>query len=216
MIDIIREIDAVQRAVSTGRIAAGEGRTVALERIYDAPIEDVWDALTDEGRISRWFLPISGDLHVGGHYQFEGNAGGDVIACDPPHRFRVTWVYGEVTSPEQISEVEVRLTSAADESTTLVLEHTAIVPDEMWAQFGPGAVGVGWDGGLLGLSLHLRDESVGDRAAWPMSAEGREFYRQSSAAWGVANVAAGADPADAATSVANTTSFYAPDPDATS
>ena len=86
----------------------------------------------------------------------------------------------------------------------------------MWDQFGPGAVGVGWDGGLLGLSLHLRGESVGDPIAWQLSGEGREFYAQSSAAWGAANEAAGADPAAAATAVANTTAFYAPDPDATS
>ena len=105
-------------------------------------------------------------MHVGGRYQLEGNAGGEVVACEPPHRFRVTWVYGEVTSPEQISELEVRLTAAGEDSTTLVLEHTAIVPDEMWEQFGPGAVGVGWDGGMLGLSLHLSGESVGDRATW--------------------------------------------------
>ena len=114
MIDIVHEIDAVQRAVTSGRIAAGEGRTVRLERTFDAPIEDVWDALTDAERISRWFLPISGELHVGGRYQLEGNAGGEVLACEPPHRFRVTWVYGEVTSPEQISELEVRLTAAGD------------------------------------------------------------------------------------------------------
>jgi uncharacterized protein YndB with AHSA1/START domain len=216
MIDIFREIDAVQRAVTSGRIAAGEGRTIRLERTYDAPIEDAWDALTDPERISRWFLPISGDLRVGGRYQLEGNAGGEVLACEPPHRFRVTWVYGEVSSPEQISEVDIQLTAAGIESTTLVLEHTAIVPDELWEQFGPGAVGVGWDGGLLGLSLHLSGRSVGDRAAWLLSAEGREFTTLSGAAWGAANVAAGADPATAATAVANTTAFYAPDPDATS
>ncbi len=216
MIDIVREIDAVQRAVTGGRIAAGEGRTIRMERTYDAPIEDAWDALTDPERISRWFLPISGDLRVGGRYQLEGNAGGKVVACEPPHRFRVTWVYGEVTIPEQTSELEVRLTAAGTESTTLVLEHTAIVPDEMWDQFGPGAVGVGWDGGQLGLSLHLHGESVGDRAAWLLSAEGREFTTLSSVAWGAANVAAGADPAAAATAVANTTAFYVPDPDATS
>ena len=215
MIDIAHEIDAVQRAVTSGRIAAGEGRTVRLERTFDAPVEDVWDALADAERISRWFLPISGELHVGGRYQLEGNAGGEVLECEPPKRFRVTWVYGEVTSPEQVSELEVRLTPAGAESTTLVLEHTAIVPDELWAQFGPGAVGVGWDGGLLGLALHLRDESIGDRAAWPMSADGREFYTLSSAAWGAANVAGGADPEAAAAAVANTTQFYAPDPDAT-
>ena len=40
-------LDAVQRAVTGGRIAAGEGRTIRMERTFDAPIEDAWDALTD-------------------------------------------------------------------------------------------------------------------------------------------------------------------------
>ena len=75
MIDIIREIEAVQREVGAGRIAAGDGRAVRLQRDYDAPIEDVWDALTNPERIGRWFLPISGDYRLGGRYQFEGNAG---------------------------------------------------------------------------------------------------------------------------------------------
>ena len=213
MIDIVREIEAVKREVGPGRTAAGEGRAIRLERTYDAPIEDVWDALTDPERIGRWFLPISGDYRVGGRYQFEGNAGGEIVSCERPNRLRVTWVYGEVSSPADVSELEVRLTSAGEEATTLMLEHTAIVPDEMWAQFGPGAVGVGWDGGLLGLTLHLRGGSVEDPIAWQMSAEGREFSTRSSVAWGAANEAAGADPAAAASAVANTTEFYAPTPE---
>ncbi len=213
MIDIVHEIEAAQREVGSGRTAAGEGRAVRLRRTFDAPIDDVWDALTSAERISRWFLPIRGDLHVGGRFQLEGNAGGEVLACEPPSRYRVTWVYGEVTSPSDVSELEVRLASHADGSTTLELEHVAIVPEDAWAMFGPGAVGVGWDGGLLGLSLHLRGESGGDPMAWMVSAEGREFYRLCSAAWGVANEAAGADPEAAAVAVANTTAFYAPDPE---
>jgi hypothetical protein len=46
MIDIVREIDAVQREVGHGRIPAGEGRMIRLHRTYDAAIDDVWDALT--------------------------------------------------------------------------------------------------------------------------------------------------------------------------
>ena len=214
MVDIVSEIESVGRETGPGRIAAGEGRAIRLERTYDAPIEDVWDALTNPERIGRWFLPISGDYRVGGRYQFEGNAGGEIVSCERPNRLRVTWVYGEVKSPADISEVELRLASAAEGSTTLVLEHSAIVPEEMWGQFGPGAVGVGWEGGLLGLSLHLQGGSIDDPTAWQLSAEGREFYRLSSEAWGAANVAAGADPAAAATSVANTTAFYAPAPEA--
>jgi uncharacterized protein YndB with AHSA1/START domain len=210
MIDIVREIEAVQREVGAGRLAAGEGRTVRLSRTYDAPIEDVWDALTTPERITRWFLPISGDYRVGGRYQLEGNAGGEILTCEPPRRFRVTWAYGEPTSPAEVSELEVRLSPAGEGSTTLSLEHTAIVPDEMWDQFGPGAVGVGWDQGLLGLSLHLRGASGGNGEAWQLSDEGREFSAKSSAAWGAANRAAGTDPEAASRAVANTTAFYAP------
>ena len=213
MIDIVKEIEAAQREVGEGRIAAGEGRAVRLRRTYDAPIEDVWDAVTNPDRISRWFLPISGDVRLGGSYQLEGNAGGTVLACEPPRRFRVTWVYGEPASDRDISEVEVRLTRAGDARTTLELEHSAIVPDDRWDEYGPGAVGVGWDGALLGLTLHLEGGSVGDPIAWQMSDEGREFFTKSSVAWGEATAAAGADAEAAARAVANTTAFYAPEPE---
>ena len=55
-----------------------------LRRRYDAAIEDVWDAVTDPDRLKRWFLPISGDLRVGGTFQLEGNAGGEILSCEPP------------------------------------------------------------------------------------------------------------------------------------
>jgi uncharacterized protein YndB with AHSA1/START domain len=213
MIDIVREIEAVHREVGEGRVPAGVGRAVRLRRDYDAPIDDVWDALTNPERIGRWFLPLSGEYRVGGRYQFEGNAGGEIVACERPHRLKVTWVYGEVTSHADVSEVEVRLSAVDGGATRFELEHTAIVPEDRWAEYGPGAVGVGWDGGLLGLSLHLRGGSMGDPEAWQLSAEGRDFASRSSQAWGEANLAAGADPAVAARAAANTLAFYAPDPD---
>ena len=217
MIDIVRELEAAQREVGPGRTAAGEGRAVRLRRTFDVPIEDVWDAVTSPDRISRWFLPISGDFRIGGRYQLEGNAGGEIVACERPHRLRVTWAYGEVASPADVSEVELRLAPADGGSTTFELEHTAIVPEDAWAMFGPGAVGVGWDGGLLGLSLYLRTgATVEDPIAWQGSEEGRRFNTLSSVAWGVANEASGADPEAAASAVVNTTAFYAPDPDAPS
>ena len=215
MIDITRELEATQREVGTGTIAAGDGRVVRLRRTFDAPIEDVWDAVTSPERITRWFLPISGDIRLGGRYQFEGNAGGEILECDRPNRLRVTWVYGDASDPASVSEVVLRLTSEGDERTTFELEHTAVVPEEMWAMFGPGAVGVGWDGGMLGLSLHLAGgPRPDDPIAWQLSAEGREFNTRASVAWGEANIAAGADPEAARAGVMATRDFYAPPPDA--
>jgi uncharacterized protein YndB with AHSA1/START domain len=213
MIDIAKEIEAAQREVGTGRLPAGEGRTIRIRRTYGAAIDDVWDALTDPGRIGRWFLPISGDYRIGGQFQFEGNAGGTIVACERPNRLRVTWVYGEPASETDVSELEIRLTATAEEATELELEHTAIVPDEMWDQFGPGAVGVGWDQGMLGLALHLEGGSIADPMAWQLSDEGRDFATRSSVAWGEANRRAGADEESVARGVTNTITFYAPDPD---
>jgi uncharacterized protein YndB with AHSA1/START domain len=210
MIDIVRELEATQREVGRGRIAAGDGRVIRLRRTYDAPIDDVWDALTNPERIGRWFLPISGDIRLGGTFQFEGNAGGRILACERPDQLHVTWEYG----PGEPSEIVLRLDPAGDDRTTVELEHTAVVPDEMWDEYGPGAVGVGWDGGVLGLSLHLATgKTVDDPIAWQVSDEGREFNRRSSEAWGAANVAAGADPEMAARGVVNTTAFYTTVPD---
>lgn len=213
MIDIVHEIEAIQREVGSGRIPAGDGRSLTLQRTYDAPIDEVWDAVTNPERISRWFLPITGDYRLGGHYQLEGNARGDILACERPSRFRVTWVYADTGNPADVSELEVRLAAAGEDATTLVLEHTAVVPDEMWEQYGPGAVGVGWDQGLLGLSLHLRGESVEDPMAWQLSEEGREYAKRSSEAWGQANLAAGADAETVKRTVANTLAFYTTGPE---
>ena len=208
MIDIVREIEAARRAVGEGRVPAGTGRSVRLTRDYDAPIEEVWDAITNPERLGRWFLPISGEFRVGGQYQLEGNAGGTILECDQPTRLKVSWDMGP--APAGSSEVELRLTPADGGDTRFELVHTAIVPDEMWDEYGPGAVGVGWDGGLLGLSLHLRGGSVDDPIAWQLGPEGRDFNRRSAAAWGEADRASGADDEAVATRVANTIGFYVP------
>jgi uncharacterized protein YndB with AHSA1/START domain len=216
MIDIVREIEAVRRSTGDRDTRAGRGKAVVLERDYDTSIEEVWDAVTSPERISRWFLPISGDYRVGGRYQLEGNAGGEIVACERPNRFKVTWVYGDPETPEDVSEVEVRLSPIAADRTRLELEHVADVPSDRWGEYGPGAVGVGWEGAVLGLALHLAGGSIEDPNAWMVSDEGREFYARSSEAWGEANRAAGADPEAAAKAVANTTAFYAPEPETVS
>jgi uncharacterized protein YndB with AHSA1/START domain len=177
MIDIASHLNAISRKVEVLPPANGLGERVSvlLRRGYDAPIDDVWAALTEPDRIRRWFMPISGELRVGGSFQLEGNAGGEILACEPPRLFRVT--FGGPTSL-----VEVRLTAQGESGALLELEHT--VPIEM-AQSGAGALYVepGWDGALLGLDLFLRGEAIGDPVAAANSSEAVEFSRQSVLAW---------------------------------
>jgi uncharacterized protein YndB with AHSA1/START domain len=205
MIDVKEHISAVRREVGTRTLEAGEARVVTIMRTYDAPVDDVWDACTDIERIPRWFAPVTGDLRVGGRYQVQGNAGGLVERCDPPRSFAATWEFGG-----QVSAIEVRLDPAED-GTLLTLEHVGHVDDEFWGQFGPGAVGVGWELGLLGLAGHLGAPGVPkppDGEAWAVSDEGREFVTLSAEAWGEAHASAGADPTAARESAARTAAFF--------
>ena len=210
MSEIIDQISKAHRAVRAGR-GGDTGtvtRTVVVRRAFPAPIEDVWDACTTAERIGRWFMPVTGDLRLGGKYQLEGNAGGEILSCEPPRLLRVTWVMG----PGPASEVEVRLSPGDDGETVLELAHTAVVDPAFWTKYGPGAVGVGWDLGLLGLFLYLstgRDRPE-DPAAWAANPDAREFITRSSQAWGVASGQAGASEAEAAAAVAATTAFYLP------
>ena len=61
---------------------------VVATRTYDTTVDDLWDAMTSAERIPRWFLPISGELRLGGRYQIQGNAGGNITRCDAPGRSR--------------------------------------------------------------------------------------------------------------------------------
>ncbi|MFI7134132.1 SRPBCC family protein [Nonomuraea sp. NPDC050153] len=204
--DFVDELLKAQRELKDGDV-----KTITLRRHYDAEVEDVWDACTDAKRLSRWFLPVSGDLRVGGTYQLQGNAGGEILRCEPPNLLKVSWLFGENPG---FSEVEVRL-SGQDGGTLFELRHSAEVPPEFWGQFGPGATGVGWDLALLGLGLHLAtggDPGI-DEATFHETPEGRRYIIESGRAWGEAHLAAGGPPDVVTTMVAATTAFYAPEQD---
>jgi uncharacterized protein YndB with AHSA1/START domain len=208
MIDVTHEISTVERQVGSRTLDAGEARTLTIARVYDTSLDDLWDACTNAERIPRWFLPVSGDLRPGGRYAFEGNASGTIERCDPPHSLDATWEYGG-----QISWVEVRLTAEPDGRARFTLEHIAHVDDDTWAQYGPGAVGIGWEQAVMGLTLHLAGgEQVDPEAvmAWQASDDGRRFTRLVSERWAEASIAAGTDAAEAQAAAERVTGFYTP------
>ena len=170
MIDIPAQIAATERRADA---SAGIVRVV-LSRHYPSPPEDVWDAVTDPDRLVRWFLPITGDLRVGGSFQLEGNAGGEILQCDRPRLLRATF-------GGQSSVVELRFIDDGA-GTLFELEHT--VPEEM-AGSAAGAlfVGPGWDGAVLGLGLFLAGEVIGDPVAAANSLEAQEFSKHSIDEW---------------------------------
>lgn len=207
MTDIAEQLASVHRDIDHRRIPAGDGRSVRLRRGYQASLEGVWAALTDVDQISRWFLPVTGEVHRGGAFAFEGNLRGTVLHCEPMRLFTLAMVIGD--SPA--SEVVVRLSNGTGE-TIIELEHTAVVDERFWAEFGPGATGVGWDLALLGLHLHLRNEAIvtANPKAGQHSPEFTSLTAFSSRAWGATLLAAGASAAEVATVVEHTAALYAP------
>jgi len=172
MFDMVEELAAIHRNVV--RNEGSETVSVTIARTYDADAEDVWDALTNPERLPRWFYPVSGDLEVGGSFQFEGNAGGEIRLCDRP-----TWLQVTFGAPDSVLDVRLAETGGR---TTVELTHT--VPLAM-AGSGAGAlfVGPGWDGALLGLGIHLRGLAVADPLEAANSPEVIEFNRGSITRW---------------------------------
>jgi uncharacterized protein YndB with AHSA1/START domain len=211
LIDPITTADLVQREVRTGDRDGDATRIVVARRTYATDQAELWDAVTNPDRLPRWFLPVTGELRVGGRYQLEGNAGGTVERCVEPERFTVTWEYGG-----QVSWVTVTL-SPVDDGTTLEVAHEAPVDPAFWAQFGPGATGVGWELGLVGLGLHLETGAPVDpeeAIAWPTTPDGVAFVRHVAAGWARAAVADGDDAAAADDAAENTVVFYTVEPEA--
>ena len=202
------QLAAVERSVSSPERDGQPARAVTLARSYATTVEDLWDAVTTPDRIARWFLPVSGKLELGGRYQFEGNAGGTITHCEPPSFLAVTWEFGD-----NVSWVEARLAEDGAGRARLALTHTALLSDH-WTEFGPGAVGVGWEMGLLGMELHLTrpNEPKIDEQTFHLTPEGKALHIGSSEAWGEAAIAAGADPEAARAAAGRTTAFYTGEP----
>lgn len=209
MFDVATHLGAITRAVESTTRDGRPAKVVVASRTYPTSPDDLWDALTDRERLPRWFAAVEGDLRLGGRFQVQGNAGGEILACDAPRRLSLTWEMGG-----GISWVDVDLagTDGADGPTTLTLRHTAEQLDpEFYDTYGPGAVGVGWDLSLMGLAEHVATGATMDHdevEAWGATEGGRSFMGGSAESWGEAAVAGGDDPEAARAAAARTTAFY--------
>ncbi|MEN3585906.1 SRPBCC domain-containing protein [Streptomyces sp. ZYX-F-203] len=206
MIDVPRQITSVRRRVAARTTSAGEARVVEVRRSFGVPPTDVWAACTRAERIPHWFLPISGELRPGGRYRLEGHAEGTIETCDPPKGFSATWEYDGDTS-----RIEVDL-AGEDCGARLDLRHVARVDTDTWGRYGPGALGVGYDLLLVGLTLYLggggAPVDTEAASAWSVSEEGRRFVRESGERWCAADVAGGTEPAVARRAADRAIAFY--------
>lgn len=203
---IASQPEEVHRALTVEREGTVQHTVQTISQSYPTTVDDLWEACTQADRLERWFALVSGDLQLGGRYQVEGNASGEVVACEPPRSFTVTWEFGGDTS-----QLAVHLAPEGDRARlTLEHMHTGDADSEFWALFGPGATGVGWDLALLGLSLYLvaGQSRPDDPDAFAQTAPAQQFIRDVSERWAEASVNTGTPEEDAAAAANRTTAFY--------
>ncbi len=147
------------RIVGSLRSADGKG-VVRVEDRYDTDIDDLWSALTDPGRLARWYGEVEGDLRLGGEFRarlfasgWEGT--GRVEACEPPNRLLVTTK--EVTEPYD-KTIEATLTADGDQ-TILVIEVQGMPLDKI------AFYGAGWQIHAENLAAYLAGRERGDTEA---------------------------------------------------
>lgn len=206
MKSIAEHLGATSRTVQDDTHDGTPVKVVVASRTYPTDVEDLWSAVTDPERIRNWFSPVSGDLRRGGRFQVEGNAAGEVLVCEEPRHLALTWEFGGETS-----WVDVHL-EATDAGTMLTLRHAAdVTGNEHWATYGPGAVGVGWELGLMGLAEYV-DSGAGvsheEFEAWGASPDGQELMTSAALGWGDADAAVSGDPEASRAAAARTAAFY--------
>ncbi len=206
--DFTQAFGATFRKVGESQRDGKTTRIVCASCTYPTSQQDLWSALTEKERLCRWFAEVSGNLEPGGDYAIKDNADGKITACEPPKSLALTWEFGS-----NVSWVSVTVEEAKDGSL-LTLEHempTDPGSEAHWAQFGPGATGVGWDMAFIGLDVHLSgdDQSILDAGvAWAEGEQGKATLRTWAEEWGKAHVKAGT-PAETANDMANRTAgFY--------
>ena len=101
-------------------IHAGQARVAVFRRTYSAPIEDVWDACTNPDRLRRWYVPVTGDLRLGGTFEQSNMGGGEIVACDAPSFLKLSLGGGA-------DEIELRLAPDTDGTTQLELQHATTI-----------------------------------------------------------------------------------------
>ena len=202
--DVVGNLNAMERRVSFLERDGRAASAVTLSRSYSTSVEDLWDAVTKLERIPLWFAPVSGNFEPGGHYAIEGNASGAITECERLSHFALSWEFAG-----DVSWVVVRMRGDEESRQRLTLTHTALLSPH-WDEYGPGAVGVGWEMGFLGLATHIADPNAPkpDEMQFATSPDGKAFIIGSSEGWGKAAITAGTPPTVARESTRRTTAFY--------
>jgi uncharacterized protein YndB with AHSA1/START domain len=141
-------------------------KILVIERIYEAPIEKVWEAITNKDQMKHWYFEVADfKPEVGFEFQFSGESEGKtylhkckVVEANPITRIAYTWRYDGY--PGQ-SLVTFELFSEDKNNTRLKLTHADLDTfSKDNRDFSEESFNKGWTS-LLGQSLRKFVEKDG-------------------------------------------------------
>jgi uncharacterized protein YndB with AHSA1/START domain len=129
---------------ATRRLHNMNRNSVHIEKIFDAPVELVWQTWTEPELLKLWFgsdpngtvQKAELDLKVGGHYEIifkdsdlsEHYCNGTFIEIKEKQKLVFSWEWK--SEPGHISQVEVNLFPIG-EKTKMIFEHRNLNPDSI-------------------------------------------------------------------------------------
>ena len=145
-----------------GSLRSDQGKGIVhIEDHFETDIGDLWSALTDPGRLARWYGQVEGDLRPGGQFRarvlasgWEGT--GRVDACEPPRRLLVT--SKEADAPDE-EVIEAALTADGGQ-TILVLDQRGLPLNQL------AAYGAGLQVHVEDLAAHIAGRERAPQARW--------------------------------------------------
>ncbi|TWP36244.1 SRPBCC family protein [Leekyejoonella antrihumi] len=167
-------IDDVQDPIQRVLGGTPDQPSLTFERRFRTTPADLWEAITDPERLSRWFgrLDTAVPQRVGDRFGIhlgddEDHAVGVITACRPPEHLAYEWAW----QGERTSLVDVTLT-AGDGHTTLLLTHRLTERDHA-VEYGGG-----WEELLGSLANQLSPATRSDHDAATTEAEGNRQWSQ--------------------------------------
>ena len=131
-----------------GSLREENGRgTVHMEDVYATDIHDLWSAVSDPARLSRWLVSIDGDPTNGKTFHGDFTSGWEgsmrVETCEAPHRIVVRSTDGETETV-----IEANLSEEGAKTRLIVEERGLPVPEYV-------AHGAGWQAHFEDLRAYL-------------------------------------------------------------
>lgn len=141
-----------------------------------APVERVWDVITQGEHIGVWFgdgTPAKVDLTPGGvmilDHGHHGRHLTSIVEVDAPRRFSFLWAAGlpgTLATTENSTLVEFTLEAVASGTLLTVVESgfdalkTMDIPAEMWDKVSIESHSAGWTEVIKRIDRHVRGEDL--------------------------------------------------------